>query len=177
MNNIGISLGFLAFVTACGFTDSVSAETYPLPEERTRQNLNTATIDADIIGALPDPTGVLAGKSAVSAREYDKLIPKLMNDFIGDDTISPERFLARYPDAFLSRGSQHLLVEDLKDDQDIPVTYACTQERVHHRYLMEFLPSNINSSSTMRHNCNALEISRRKAREEREALQKKSTSN
>jgi len=166
MSRARLLLGFLTVGMASAFAWGASAQPYPMPEERTRQNLNEATIGADVIRALPDPSGVLSGKGEVGVREYDELIRLLMDAYVGDDAIGVEAFLAPYPDAYKERFPQKLLIAELRRLRDRPVPYACKQERFHHTYLMDFLPSNINSSETMLHDCNAQAVARQKALEQ-----------
>lgn len=165
MSRAGLLLGMFTIGMSSTFGSDVSAEPYPLPEERTRQNLNEATISADVIRALPDPSGVLSGKGAVGVREYDELIRLLMDEYVGDDAISVDVFLAPYPEEYKERFPQKLLIEELRRLRERPVPYACTQEMFRHAYLLEFLPSNLNNPETMRHDCNAKEASRQEARE------------
>lgn len=166
MSRAGLILGLFTLGMASTFAADASAQRYPLPEERTRQNLNEAMISADVIRALPDPSGVLTGKGDVSVREYDELIRLLMDAYVGDDAISVDEFLAPYPEKYRERFPQKLLIEELRRFRERAVPYACKQERFHHTYLMNFLPSNINSSETMLHDCNAQSVARHKAREQ-----------
>lgn len=155
MSRAGLLLGFFTIGMAAVFTSGVSAEPYPMPDERTRQNLNEATISADVIRSLPDPTGVLSGKGAVGVREYDELIRLLMDEYVGDGTISVEAFVSRYPDDFLDRWPHDLAVAEMRQQKVSAIAYACQQEEFHLGYLLEFLPSNLNDAETLRHNCNA----------------------
>jgi len=168
MSRAWVLLGFLISGAASAFPFHASAEPYPLPEERTRQNLNEATISADVIRALPDPEGVLSGKGSVSVREYDELIRKLMDEYIGDDAISVDAFLAPYPEEYKERFPQKLLISEMRRVRDETVTYACKQEDFYHAYLMEFLPSNMNDAETLRHHCNALEADSEEALKDRD---------
>ena len=149
MTKFAVLLGLFSFGMASGLTVAASAETYPLPEERTRQNLNTAIIEGHIIRALPDPTGVLAGKGSVGAPEYDELIRLLMDDYVGDEAIGIDAFLLPYPEKYKERYPQKLMIAEMKRLRERPIPYACRQERFHHIYLMEFLPSNINNTETI----------------------------
>ena len=177
MNRAGVMLGFLISGAASALPFHVSAEPYPLPEERTRQNLNEATISADVIRALPDPTGVLSGKGSVSVREYDELIRKLMDEYVGDDAISVDAFLAAYPQEFLDRWPHDLAVADMRRQKVSPIAYACQQEEFHLGYLLEFLPSNLNDAETLRHHCNARQADNRETDHDAEELGQKATGN